>query len=166
MKTATLISAIVLALGLACSAAQAEKRELTFVKTESRIVTKSSFTLPGTNHEIVQEVQQAKPRYSGSEFQVVDEIIYNHADSIDGNGTHRGYFTYFLVGGDQTYGSFEGTHKTVAKDDGSWVSTYEGKVRYLGGTGKYKNLKGTGTYKGKFGSSEPFHEEGRDQIEY
>ena len=40
------------------------------------------------------------------------------------------------------------------------------RVAILGGTGKYKNIQGTGKYKGSVGSKEPFHEEGKETIEY
>jgi hypothetical protein len=86
-----------------------------------------------------------------------------HYDFVGGMGPHRGHF---LEDGEQVYGTFEGAVKTVAGQDGSWKSTWEGTYRYVGGTGKYKNIKGTGKYKGSIGSKEPFHEEGKETIEY
>jgi hypothetical protein len=156
-----------LILGLFGFSAQAEKREQTYVKTGSRTVSKSAMTLSESpNHEISQEVQLHTSKYANPDFQLAEEWIYIQTDQIDGSGSHKGYYTLVHKDGEQTYGTFEGAHKTVAKEDGSWLTTWDGKYRYLGGTGKYKNIKGTGTYKGKVGSKEPFHEEGREQIEY
>ena len=145
----------------------AEKRDQTYVKTGNRSISKSTITLTESpNHEVTQEVLLQNSKYSSPDFQVTEEWIYIHSDQIDGTGTHKGYYTYVLIGGEQAYGTFEGSHKTVAKEDGSWTSTWDGTYKYLGGTGKYKNIKGSGTYKGKVGSKEPFYEEGRDKIEY
>jgi hypothetical protein len=43
--------------------------------------------------------------------------------------------------GETDYGSYEGTHKTTFKEDGSWETTWEGTWKSLGGTGKFKNIK-------------------------
>ena len=161
------ITAVTMAFGFSSLSAQAEKRELTFVKNSTQTVSKSAITITAApNHEITQEVLHQHIKYANPEFQIADEWVYLHTDSVDGSGSHTGFFTFFHTGGEQTYGSFEGMHKTVVKDDGDWLTTWDGKVRHLGGTGKYKNIKGTGTYKGKVGAKEPFHEEGRDQIEF
>jgi hypothetical protein len=170
MKSSSILVAgiaAVLVMGSISFSVQAEKREQTYVKTGSRSVSKSAMMLSESpNHEVSQEVLLQSSKYANPDFQLAEEWIYIHTDQIDGSGTHKGYYTYVHKDGEQTYGSFEGTHKTVAKEDGSWLSTWDGKYRYLGGTGKYKNIKGTGTYKGKVGSKEPFYEEGREQIEY
>ncbi|MBI3530351.1 MAG: hypothetical protein HY067_20590 [Betaproteobacteria bacterium] len=162
-----LIAATTVVLCVSGYSALAEKRELTFVKTSTQTMAKSATALSESpNHEITQEVMHQHIKYSNPDFQVDEEWVYVQADSVDGSGPHKGYFTFVHTGGERTYGSFEGSHKTVVKDDGSWLTTWEGKVRHLGGTGKYKNIKGTGTYKGKVGAKEPFYEEGRDQIEF
>jgi hypothetical protein len=168
MKCSTwVIATITMVLAVSSLSVQAEKREQTFVKISTQNMSKSVFLLSESpNHEITQEVLRQRTKYSNPDFQVAEEWVYLHSDSVDGSGLHNGYFTYVHDGGERTYGSFEGTHKTVVRDDGAWLTTWDGKVRYLGGTGKYKNIKGTGIYKGKIGAKEPYYEEGRDQIEY
>ncbi|MBI3530352.1 MAG: hypothetical protein HY067_20595 [Betaproteobacteria bacterium] len=162
-----LIMAVTMALGVSSFSAQAEKREQTSVKTNQRSVAKSTVTIGDVpNHEVFQETLISSIKYSNPDFKVSEEWVYSQTDQVDGSGTHRCYWIDFHHGGEQTYGTCEGAHKTVAKDDGSWLSTWEGKYRYLGGTGKFKNIKGTGTYKGKVGSKEPFIEEAREQIEF
>lgn len=161
------ITAVTLAFGFSSLSAQAEKREQTSTKTNQRSVAKSTVTIGDVpNHEVFQETQISSIKYSNPDFRVNEEWVYSQTDQVDGSGTHRCYFIDFHQGGEQTYGTCEGTHKTVAKEDGSWLATWEGKFRYVGGTGKYKNIKGTGTYKGKVGSKESFIEEAREQIEY
>jgi hypothetical protein len=145
----------------------AEKRELTYVKTYSKSISKSSFMIEDVpNHEVMQEILLQQSRYSGTDFKPVEEWIHIHTDQADGSGSHKGYFFIVLEGGDQTYGTFDGRHKTLTQADGAWSSTWEGSYRYLGGTGKYKHIKGAGTYKGRASPKEPFYEEGRETIEY
>lgn len=145
----------------------AEKKELTYVKTEARTLSKSTMAISAApNHEVVQEIQLHNARFSDPEFQPIEEVIYIHTDQTDGNGSHKGYYIMRHKSGEQTYGAFEGAHKTVVKDDGSWASSWQGTYRYLGGSGRYKNIKGQGTYKGRASPNEPFYEEGRETIEY
>jgi hypothetical protein len=156
-----------LVLGFSSLSAQAEKREQTSVKTNQRSVAKSTVTIGDVpNHEVLQETLISSIKYSNPDFKVNEEWVFSQTDQVDGSGTHRCYWIDFHQGGEQTYGTCEGAHKTVAKEDGSWLSTWEGKYRYQGGTGKFKNIKGAGTYKGKVGSKEPFIEEAREQVEY
>ena len=145
----------------------AEKKEMTYVKTYSKSVSKSTFAIDDVpNHEVMQEVLLQQSKYSNADFKPVEEWIHIHTDQTEGSGSHKGYFILILQGGEQTYGTFDGKHKTVTKDDGSWASTWEGTYRYIAGTGKYKNIKGTGTYRGRASPKEPFYEEGRETIEY
>jgi hypothetical protein len=85
------------------------------------------------------------PDHDGTE-----QIRYEQVDQVAGTGTHRGYFRRLFKNGDTDYGSYEGTHKTTVKADGSWeTTTWEGTWKVIGGTGKFKNIKGGGTYRGK-----------------
>jgi hypothetical protein len=169
-STASAVLGAILAAGLALSpvAAQAaQKKEVTYVKTYSKSISKSSFAIDDVpNHEVVQEVLLQKSKYSTPDFDPGEEWIHIQTDQTGGSGSHKGYYIEIHAGGEQTYGTFEGTHETVVKDDGSWSSTWQGTYRYVGGTGKYKNIKGGGTYKGRASPQEPFHEEGRQTIEY
>ena len=76
-------------------------------------------------------------------------IVYGQEDQVEGTGTHRGYFRRFHKNGETDYGSYEGTHKTSVKEDGSWEMTWEGTYQSNGGTGKFKNIKGSGAYRGR-----------------
>ena len=164
---ATLGVSLALALGAFSFAAQAEKRDLTYVKTYSKSISKSTVVVEDVpNHEVLQEVLLQQSKYSGADFSPTEEWIHVQTDQTDGSGTHKGYFFMVLEGGDQAYGTFDGRHKTLNAADGAWSSTWEGSYRYLGGTGKYKRIKGTGTYHGRASPKEPFHEEGRETIEY
>jgi hypothetical protein len=168
--TASTALCAILAAGMAFSGGStqaAQKKEISYIKTYSKSISKSSFAIDNVpNHEVVQELILQKSRFSSPDFAPEEEWIHLQTDQTDGTGSHRGYYIEIHPGGEQTYGTFDGTHKTVAKDDGSWSSTWEGTYRYVGGTGKYKNIKGGGTYRGRASPKEPFYEEGRQTIEY
>jgi hypothetical protein len=120
----------------------------------------------GSNHEVKQEVQVSDIVYSDPRFGKAEEVVYIVADEVDGSGPHRGHFTDTHADGSQCYGDFEGATRTVAKPDGSWVATWEGTYRYLGGSGICKGLRGSGKYKGGVSSSQPAREEGREVREF
>ena len=82
-----------------------------------------------------------------------------------GNGSHRGYSDNNYESGDKTYMKWEGTHKTILKENGGRETNYEGKFEYTGGTGKFKNIKGGGVYKGAI-TDEGITEEGEIEVEY
>jgi hypothetical protein len=169
-SAASVVVGAILAVGMGLSVVPAQagqKKEMTYVKTYSKSTSKSSFAIDDVpNHEVVQEVVLQKSKFSSKDFDPVEEWIHIQTDQIDGSGSHKGYYIEIHPGGEQTYGTFEGTHKTVVKDDGSWTSTWQGTYRYVGGTGKYKQIKGGGTYTGRASPQEPFYEEGRQTIEY
>lgn len=147
--------------------AAAEKKEQTYVKENFRTASKSSVMIGGvSNHEVGQELVVSDIKYSNPAFQTRDEWTLNQFDYKDGSGPHRGTYIDTHQDGSHTYGTYEGSQKTVVNADGSWESTWEGKYRYVGGTGKFKNIKGSGTYKGKASSKDSPREEGRETIEY
>lgn len=171
MKNQSLKSLVAtLALVLAATAMQeaaAEKKEQTYVKENFRTPYKTSVMVDGlTNHEVGQEMTVTSIKYSNPAFRVVEEWVLNQFDSTGGSGPHRGTYIDTHEDGSNTWGTYEGTQKTVVNADGSWESTWEGKYRYSGGTGKFKNIKGNGTYKGRAGSKEPAREEGRETVEW
>jgi hypothetical protein len=101
------------------------------------------------------------PDINGSEL-----IVYEQADEVAGTGTQTGYFRRLYKNGDTDYGTFEGTHKTTVKEDGSWeTTTWEGTWKSLGGTGKFKNIKGSGTVRGK-ATAEGASEDWEGEVEY
>ena len=65
-----------------------------------------------------------------------------------------------------TYTSYEGTHKTTVKEDGSSGRTWEGTNKITGGTGKFKNIKGSGTYRGKGTAERVSSSEWEGEVEY
>jgi hypothetical protein len=147
--------------------ADAEKREQTCVKKNFRTASKTTVTIGDVpNHEVSQEMSVADMEFSNPDFKVKDEWTYIHSDTIDGSGTHSGYFMDTHIDGSTDYGAFKGAVKTTVKADGSWEASWEGTYQYLGGSGKFKNLKGSGKYKGKASSTEPALEQCRETVEY
>ena len=162
-----LLALVVALVASATWAYAAEKMEQTYVMDNLRTVYKTAVTIgdvPG--HEIGQELSIGDIRYSNPDFRAKECWVYNQFNYVAGGGTQRGIYINKHEDGTQTYGTYEGTQKTVVNADGSWVVTWEGKYQYLGGTGKYKNIKGTGTYKGRVSPTEAPREEAREVIEY
>jgi hypothetical protein len=101
-------------------------------------------------HElVVLEIHRATTTSPDPDFNGTELIIYQQRDSVAGTGTSMGYFRRLFKNGDTDYGTFENTHKTTVKEDGSWETTWESTWKLSGGTGKFKNAKGSGTSRGK-----------------
>jgi hypothetical protein len=101
-------------------------------------------------HELVLlEISRCTTTSSDADWNETEQIDYNQADQVAGTGTNRGYFRRLHKNGDIDYGSWEGTHKTTVKEDGSSETTWETTWKTHGGTGKFKNIKGSGTARGK-----------------
>ncbi len=144
-----------------------ELHTMTYVKTDSRTVSRSAFDVGDVpNHSIVQEVQRHLARFSDARFTPKEEWVHSLTDETDGTGTHRGHFLQIHEGGDRSYGTFEGTHVTTNRPDGSWSVKWEGTYRYLGGSGRYLGIRGEGSYTGRSTPTVPFYEEGRETVEY
>jgi hypothetical protein len=117
-------------------------------------------------HElVVLEISRATTTSPDPDFDGTELIAYEQADSVAGTGTQRGYFRRLHKNGDTDYGTFEGTHKTTVKEDGSWETTWEGTWKSSGGTGKFKNTKGSGTERGK-ATAEGASEDWEGEAEY
>jgi hypothetical protein len=156
-----------LIIGLAPSASVAEELEMTYVKSNFRTVTKSSTMISdGSNHELKQQVDASEITFSDPRFGTAQEIVYITADEIDGSGPHFGHFIDTHSGGWHCYGDFKGGTKVVVESDGSWVATWEGTYRYLGGSGICKGLRGSGKYKGRASSTEPATEVGKELVKF
>jgi hypothetical protein len=108
---------------------------------------------PGDNpkHElVVLAIYRATTTSPDPDFDGTEVITYEQADDVAGTGPARGYYRRVHKNGDIDYGTFENTHKTSFKEDGSWLeTTWEGTWKATGGTGKWKNTKGNGTFRGK-----------------
>ena len=118
-------------------------------------------------HELVLlEINRTTTTSSDPDFNETEQFDYTQLDEVAGTGTHRGYFVRHYKNGDTEYGTYEGTHKSTFKEDGSFLeATWEGTYKVIGGTGKFKNAKGSGTYRGKATAQEAFTEwEG--EVEY
>jgi hypothetical protein len=117
-------------------------------------------------HELVLlEISRLTTTSSDPDRNETEQIDYAQADQVAGTGTNRGYFRRLHKNGDIDYGSWEGTHKTTVKEDGSSETTWEGKWKDHGGTGKFKNIKGSGTARGK-ATAEGASTEWEGEVEY
>ena len=70
------------------------------------------------------------------------------ADYIKGNGSHTTYTTMSL-NDNAVYSKAKGKTTTTLSPEGKPVTTFEGTITFVEGTGKYKNIQGSCTYKGK-----------------
>jgi len=108
----------------------------------------------------VDPVKSASP-----DFNIVEERIYDQSETIAGDGKHRGVAIDKFKNGDIAINEYEGTHKVVTKGNDDWEVHYEGKFKFIGGTGKFKNLKGGGTYKGHI-TPKSLKEEDEAEVTY
>jgi hypothetical protein len=151
-----LISIIVVTVvaSLSFLAQAAEKQKYSGAGKVKQVLSRTTIS-PGDvpNHELAQEVRIITFTFTSNKLpdweDAWDEPQFDQSDGIAGSGSHRGYGISRLKSGDETYGKWEGTHKTTVKEGGAWETTFEGKWWFTGGTGKVKNLKGGGIYKGK-----------------
>ena len=147
------VIATFLVVSLSFSAQAGEKKKVMgtnkFGPPISRTVVPPS---PGDDpkHElVVLAIYRATTTSPDPDFNGTELIIYQQRDSVAGTGTSMGHFRRLFKNGDTDYGTFENTHKTTVKEDGSWETTWESTWKLSGGTGKFKNAKGSGTSRGK-----------------
>jgi hypothetical protein len=147
--TATLCIVILAALG--GLAAQAGEKKQLVGKNKPLYYLSQSTSLVGDvpGHEIQQAVLVLANSANDPDWTDMQATHFLQFDQTNGSGSHRGYGENLHQGGDKNYFRFEGTHKTLAKGNGSWETTTEGIYTLHGGTGKFKNMKGKGTYKCK-----------------
>jgi hypothetical protein len=125
----------------------AEKKKFTL--QTKLIANKSGSTIyleDKPKHLLTQTVQLRKLTSSNPDFNGLDIMNYSQADSIAGNGSHRGYSFYYHKNGDKSFLKWEGIHKASQKEDESWETNAEGYIEFVGGTGMYNNIKGGGNY--------------------
>jgi hypothetical protein len=75
------------------------------------------------------------------------------ADTVNGNGTMRGYFRNVHPNGDTDYGTSECTVAMSGTD-----AIMEGSWRFVGGTGKFAKITGNGVFSAK--QTSPIDSEG------
>jgi hypothetical protein len=157
MKNRSIIFGVIAAfvvVSLSFSAQAGEKKKYGGTNKHGPFISRTVVPLgPGDDpkHELVAlEIRRDTTTSSDPDWNETEQIIYGQADQVAGTGTHRGYYVRQHKNGDTEYGTYEGTHKTTLKEDGSFLeATWEGTYKVIGGTGKFKNIKGSGTYRGK-----------------
>jgi hypothetical protein len=151
---------------LSFSAQAGEKKKITGTNKEGPPISRT-VVFPGDDpkHELDLTVRRDTTTSSEPDWDGTEEMNYGQGDSVAGTGTHRGYVRRFYKNGDTTWGSYEGTHKTTVKEDGSSETTWEGTWKDTGGTGKFKNIKGGGTYRGK-ATAQGASTEWEGEVEY
>ena len=144
------VIATFLVVSLSFSAQAGEKKKITGTNKLGPPISRT-VVYPGDDpkHELVLTIRRDTTTNSDPDWNESEEIVYSQSDSVAGTGTGRGYLTRIFKNGDIKYGSYEGTHKTTVKEDGSTETTWEGTYKVTGGTGRFKNAKGGGTYRGK-----------------
>ena len=141
------------------SAQAAEKKKIMGTHKSGPVISHTVVPLgPGDDpkHElVVLAIYRATTTSSDPNLNESEVIVYDQADEVAGTGTQRGYFRRLYKDGDTDYGTYEGTHKTSFKEDGSWeATTWES----MGGTGKFKNINGSGPDRGKATAQESLEE--------
>jgi hypothetical protein len=116
-------------------------------------------------HELVLSIRRDTTTSSDPDLNGTEQMVYAQDDQVAGTGTHRAYYRRLHKSGETSYGSYEGTHKTTVKEDGTLETTWEGTWKVTGGTGKLKNIKGGGTYRGK-ATPEGASSEWEGEVEY
>ena len=155
---------------LSFSAQAAEKKKVMGTDKQGPVISRTVVPPgPGDDpkHEVVAlQIRRDTTTSPDPDINGTEVIAYDQSNSVAGTGTHRGYFVRHYKNGDIDYGTYEGTHKTTFKEDGSFLeATWEGTWKVNGGTGKFKNIKGSGTARGKATAQEAFTEFG-GEVEY
>ena len=126
LVTATLIlpALAFVVVSLSFSAQAAEKKKIMGTNKWGPVISRTVVPLgPGDDpkHElVVLAIYRATTTSSDPDFNETEIIAYEQDDEVAGTGTHRGYFIRLHKNGDTDYGTYEGTHKTTFKEDGSW----------------------------------------------
>lgn len=76
----------------------------------------------------------------------------SYGDYIKGNGPFWGYLK-MSQNGDTAYSKFKGKTATTLSPQGKPITTMEGEIEFVRGTGQYKGIQGHSTFKNKMISS-------------
>jgi hypothetical protein len=90
-------------------------------------------------------------------------INISFADVTMGNGFHQGY-VIIEKDGNKIVSRWEGEMKTVMADEGTPLTTFEGKMWWTDATGKYKDMHGVASYKGHFTSENTYRVEWKGEY--
>ena len=156
LKHLSIISTAILSLlvvSLSFSAQAAEKKKIMGTNKHGPFISSTVVPLgPGDDPKhklVVLKIRRDTTTSPDPEWNETEQIVYEQYDEVAGTGTFRGYYVRLHKNGDIDYGTYEQTHKTTVKEDGSWETTWESTWKCIGGTGKFKNIKGSGTDRGK-----------------
>jgi hypothetical protein len=120
--------------------------------TGKQVALASELTMyPGDTpgHQITLSNFQSIDNSDDPDFTNVKVDVFGSGDDIAGNGSHNGYRVATHANGDHTFMAYEGTTKTVMKEENVPLTTFTGKWWFTGGTGKFEGITGGGTYTGK-----------------
>ena len=108
-------------------------------KTESQ----TTASAPG-NHQIGVSVASGKQESPDASWNGATLTMWGTADTVEGNGTMRGYFRNAHANGDIDHGTNECTVTMSGTD-----AIMTGTRRFTGGTGKFAKITGNGVFSGK-----------------
>lgn len=124
--------------------AQAEKKKIMWTykwgKPE-KMSTLSPNDIPG--HLLVQFERRDTITSTDPEWNGTEQLMHAQGDEIAGTGTGFDYGTQLFKSGDVAYFKLDAAWTGTYKENGDWVGTVEGILRYMGGTGKYKSIRGS-----------------------
>jgi hypothetical protein len=133
--------------------AYAEMKAVT--ATGTAVAVRSETTMyPGDSPQHLITVRTRLDKWTSSDPNFDGALVnfYTYEDYTGLSGPHRGYNATARQD-DQMFASFEGTTDGRLNPDGSPNATFQGKFRFIGGTGKFKGLAGSGTYTGTLTSA-------------
>ena len=156
------VAALVTSMSISVDAA--EEKSFKWTHTARQTISETQST-PAPNHELVQGIYVDPITTKSPEFDIIEARITNQDENVSGDGRHRGVEIDIFSNGDTAINKFEGTHKIITKEDGTWEVNYEGRFEFVGGTGHFKNLKGQGTYRGHI-TPEGLTEEDEAEVTY
>jgi hypothetical protein len=138
----SVVSLLIIAVCLLASAVQAEEK--TSKSRAIRHLTKIETIKVGEGHVIGVNERSGLATFENGE--VATTITQATFDDIRGNGTHQGYAQDAFEDGSTYTAKFQETHTST---DAGKTATFEGRFKYLSGTGRFNGIKGDGIYTGK-----------------
>jgi hypothetical protein len=105
--------------------------------------TQTSFSVPDQpGHELRVAETSGTQRSSDEKWNNATMTYWGVSDTLEGQGTQRGYFFTQHAGEDRDWGTFEGQ----VRASGSQIIV-EGSWQFTGGSGSFKGLTGSGTFR-------------------
>ena len=151
---AGLVFSCVLAIALCSSAAAQEKIKISGKGTYAALQ-RMSLAFDDVEGRDVFISEWEGVNWSTGEHKFMDgaEVHYvTHGDYIKGNGPFWGYIK-MIHNGDTAYSKFKGMAVTTLSPLGKPITTFEGEIEGVRGTGQYEGFQGRLTFKNKMISS-------------